>query len=32
LICWRCNNLKRDATADELETIAQWMRQHSAPP
>lgn len=28
LICWRCNNLKRDATADELEAIAKWMRSH----
>ena len=26
LLCWRCNNLKRDATADELEQIAKWMR------
>ncbi len=26
LLCWRCNNLKRDATAEELETIAAWMR------
>jgi hypothetical protein len=28
LICWRCNNLKRDATADELEMIVRWMRSH----
>lgn len=28
LICWRCNNLKRDATAAELEAIARWMRSH----
>lgn len=27
LICWRCNNLKRDATADELETVVVWMRR-----
>lgn len=27
LICWRCNNLKRDATAGELERIAAWMRR-----
>lgn len=27
IICWRCNNLKRDATAVELEGIALWMRQ-----
>lgn len=26
LLCWRCNNLKRDATADELQQIADWMR------
>lgn len=26
IICWRCNNLKRDATADELEAVARWMR------
>jgi len=32
LICWRCNNLKRDATPDELETIARWMRSHESPP
>jgi hypothetical protein len=25
LICWRCNNLKRDATADELFGIVRWM-------
>jgi hypothetical protein len=25
LICWRCNNLKRDATAEELFKIAEWM-------
>lgn len=25
LICWRCNNLKRDATPDELLRIANWM-------
>lgn len=30
LICWRCNNLKRDATADELERIVTWMRRVSA--
>jgi len=32
LICWRCNNLKRDATADELEAVARWMRSHTASP
>ena len=26
IICWRCNSIKRDATADELERIAAWMR------
>jgi len=26
LICWRCNNLKRDATPEELEMVARWMR------
>jgi hypothetical protein len=31
LICWRCNNLKRDATADELDTIVRWMRSHEVP-
>lgn len=25
LICWRCNNLKRDATPEELLGVAQWM-------
>jgi hypothetical protein len=30
LICWRCNNLKRNATPDELEGIARWMRTHTA--
>lgn len=25
LICWRCNNLKRDATAQELRAVADWM-------
>jgi hypothetical protein len=27
LICWRCNNLKRDATAEELECVAAWIRK-----
>lgn len=26
LICWRCNNLKRDATIEELETVVAWMK------
>ncbi|HRE44070.1 MAG TPA: hypothetical protein PKY87_08875 [Terricaulis sp.] len=30
LICWRCNNLKRDASAAELETIVRWMRENGA--
>lgn len=25
VICWRCNNLKRDATSSELRAIAEWM-------
>jgi hypothetical protein len=28
ILCWRCNNLKRDATADELEVIIRWMRSN----
>lgn len=30
VICTRCNILKRDATADELEAIAVWMRRSLA--
>ncbi len=30
IICWRCNNLKRDATADELQTVVNWMRRFSS--
>lgn len=26
VICWRCNNLKRDASVQELEVIVNWMR------
>jgi hypothetical protein len=26
ILCWRCNNLKRDARPEELETVAAWMR------
>jgi len=26
LLCWRCNNLKRDASIQELETISRWMQ------
>lgn len=29
LICWRCNNLKRDATPDELQKVVDWMRSRS---
>lgn len=25
LLCWRCNNLKRDASSSELRRIADWM-------
>jgi 5-methylcytosine-specific restriction endonuclease McrA len=25
IICWRCNNLKRDATVAELENVMLWM-------
>lgn len=32
LICWRCNNLKRDATIEELEAVTRWMRAHATPP
>lgn len=28
LICWRCNNLKRDASAAELRRVADWMDAH----
>lgn len=30
LICWRCNNLKRDASADELDRVVRWMRAREA--
>jgi hypothetical protein len=26
ILCWRCNNLKRDARPEELEVVAAWMR------
>lgn len=26
LLCWRCNNLKRDATPEELLGVANWMK------
>jgi 5-methylcytosine-specific restriction endonuclease McrA len=25
ILCWRCNNLKRDATPTELKTVTDWM-------
>jgi len=25
LLCWRCNNLKRDATPTGLKTITDWL-------
>lgn len=31
LICWRCNNLKRDSTPDELQRVVDWMRSVWAP-
>lgn len=27
LLCWRCNRIKSDATPDELERIAAWVRR-----
>jgi hypothetical protein len=30
LLCWRCNNLKRDASSAELQTIVDWMRSKGA--
>lgn len=29
LICWRCNNIKRNYTADDLRLVAAWMVKHS---
>lgn len=29
LLCWRCNNLKRDATWSELATVAEWLKQRT---
>jgi len=29
LLCWRCNNLKRDATAAELQKVVDWMKSRS---
>lgn len=29
IICWRCNNLKRDATPAELECVAAWARKET---
>lgn len=25
IICWRCNNLKRDTTIEELKTVINWL-------
>lgn len=25
MLCWRCNNLKRDATPTELKTVTDWL-------
>lgn len=30
VISWRANNLKRDASADELLRIAAWMKEEAA--
>jgi hypothetical protein len=27
LLCWRCNHIKGDATADELEAVAAWLNR-----
>jgi hypothetical protein len=27
LLCWRCNHVKGDATAEELEAVAAWLNQ-----
>lgn len=32
IICWRCNNLKRDATIEELEAVVHWMKSHASFP
>jgi len=32
LLCWRCNNLKRNASADELRKIVQWMDTYGDDP
>lgn len=29
MICWRCNNLKRDADAAELQLVVDWMRRRA---
>lgn len=28
VICWRCNELKRNATLSELEGIVRWLKSH----
>lgn len=30
ILCWRCNNLKRDATIEELTTIIKWLEKKRA--
>jgi hypothetical protein len=30
VICYRCNRIKTDATADELMTVARYMRRYAA--
>ena len=30
LLCWRCNNLKRDATLHELKTVCKWLKKKDA--
>lgn len=27
VICWRCNEIKRNATVDELRTVLRWMEE-----
>jgi uncharacterized protein YbaR (Trm112 family) len=28
ILCWRCNNLKRDAAIEELRTVVKYMESH----
>jgi hypothetical protein len=32
VICWRCNELKRNATINELRTILTWMESNQSRP